>query len=227
MWKFEYWCITTSRSRQALANCAHIFGVVTAVVIPRPGLQRHDQRQAVGGCGRVVSSPHRVLQSPVTSGDQTVCSLNCMQLARDGQWAAAVISRGGCGREPLPRPRAGLPRACPVAHRRSRRSLLKLGPASRPADRARPTEPGHHPRPGRPGRASRGDNDKHDPAHRGSGANRDKPGGGRRFPADRVQLPPQLRGVTAYDQQRQACRPSFRSGSLGSRDKTEPVVRCR
>src|ERR1700722_3536316 len=30
MWKFEYWCITTSFSRHALANSAQTFGVVTA-----------------------------------------------------------------------------------------------------------------------------------------------------------------------------------------------------
>ena len=35
---------------------------------PGPRLQRHDQGQAVGGRGRVVISPHRVLQSPVTRG---------------------------------------------------------------------------------------------------------------------------------------------------------------
>jgi hypothetical protein len=47
---------------------------------PRSRLQRHDQGQAVGGRGRVVISPHRVLQSPVTRervklyAVQTVCS---------------------------------------------------------------------------------------------------------------------------------------------------------
>ena len=51
MWKFEYWCITTSRSRQALANWAHIFGVVTAG--GRPGQVEEVNLERVGQGGRV------------------------------------------------------------------------------------------------------------------------------------------------------------------------------